>query len=91
MIHTNLKAGDASHLGPLLLLLLFVKNKQRKIKQKKNARISDQQVKAETVRLQSAHCTMYVCENCHVKVRDLPDCLALHGCCIKKQAPKGDL
>ena len=36
MIHTNLKAGDASRLGPLLLLLLlFVKNKQRKIKSKK--------------------------------------------------------
>ena len=61
MIHTNLKAGDASRLGPLLLLLLFVKNKQRKIKQKKNARNSGQWVKAETVGLQSAHCTMCVC------------------------------
>ena len=35
MIHTNLKAGDTSGLGTLLLLLLFVKNKQRKIKPKK--------------------------------------------------------
>ena len=31
-----------------------------------------------------------VCENCHMKVWDLLDCLALHGCCIKEQAPKGD-
>ena len=58
MIHTNLKAGDASHLGPLLLLLLFVKNKQRKIKPKKNAQNSGQQVKAETVRL--AECTLHI-------------------------------
>ena len=32
-----------------------------------------------------------VCKNNHVKFRDLPDCLALHGCRIKEQAPKGDL
>ena len=30
------------------------------------------------------------CENNHVKFRDLPDCLALHGCRIKERAPKGD-